>query len=63
MAECLLKPLDCRFGDILVKGARQRAHREDALDRSKLECAKRRGVAEREVDLLGRITLAQVHAR
>ena len=59
MAERRFDPLCGGLGDVLVEGARRRACREDALDRCVLERAERRGVAEREVDRVGGITLAQ----
>lgn len=59
MAQRRFDPLCGGLGDVLVEGARRRACREDALDGSVLERAERRGVAEREVEFMGRVTLAQ----
>ena len=59
MAERGFDPLCGGLGDVLVERARHRACRKDALDRCVLERAERSGVAEREVDRVGGITLAQ----
>jgi len=59
MAERRFDPLCGGLGDVLVERARRRACREDAFDRSVFERAERRGVAEREVDRVGGIALAQ----
>jgi len=47
------------LGDVLIEGARQGARGEDALDGGVVARAERRGMAERAIDLIGGVALAQ----
>ena len=59
MAEGCFEPASRVFGDVLVERAWQRSRGEDALDGGVVARAKRGGVAERAVDLLGGVALTQ----
>jgi hypothetical protein len=59
VTERFFEPSRGVLGDILVERARQGARGEDALDGGVVARAERRGVAERAIDLVGGIALAQ----
>lgn len=59
LSEGLLDASRVRFGDVLVERARRGACGEDALDGGEIEGAVVGRVAERSVDLLGRVALSK----
>jgi hypothetical protein len=59
VTERFFEPTRGVLGDVLVERARQGARGEDALDGGVVPRTERRGVAERAIDLVGGIALAQ----
>lgn len=62
MTERFFEPSRGVLGDVLVERARQSPRGEDALDGGVVARAERRGMTEREIDLVGGVALVLMAA-